>query len=207
MSNFLGCTCCFLLLIVPYLAMPGCVCGGGASDACPTLCLVSLIYVYFAGNISWNNQYKVYRRTTEIPQHAHIFEANCCLKVHNVPHPGVCSFWWNFSERQILWSLCSVDFHTLTLQLPIQTPHSVAPELQVFVSSLKFSVKRAHPGLASGKFWICHYYAESTLPYIFCFYFNTAHWLFMRRTHLPKIQGFVILDFGLRCQVYIKYFV
>ena len=58
---------------------------------------------------------------------------------------GLCSFCWNFTERQILWSLCSVDFHTLTLQLPIQTPHSVAPELQVFVSSLKFSVKRAHP--------------------------------------------------------------
>ena len=58
---------------------------------------------------------------------------------------GVCSFCWNFTERQILWSLCSVDFHTLTLQLPIQTPHSVAPELQVFVSSLKISAKRAHP--------------------------------------------------------------
>ena len=58
---------------------------------------------------------------------------------------GVCSFCWNFSERQILWSLCSVDFHTLTLQLPIQTPHSVAPELQDFVSSLKISAKRAHP--------------------------------------------------------------
>ena len=43
----------------------------------------------------------------------------------------------NFSERQILWTLCSVDFHTFTLQLPIQTPHSVAPELQVFLSSLQ----------------------------------------------------------------------
>ena len=43
----------------------------------------------------------------------------------------------NFSERQSLWSLCSVDFHTLTLQLPIQTPYFVAPELQVFVSSLE----------------------------------------------------------------------
>ena len=46
-------------------------------------------------------------------------------------------FTQNFSERQVLWSLCSVDFHTLTLQLPIQTPHSVVPELQVFVSSLE----------------------------------------------------------------------
>ena len=34
-----------------------------------------------------------------------------------------------FTERQILWSLYSVDFHTLTLQLPIQTLHSVTPEL------------------------------------------------------------------------------
>ena len=32
-----------------------------------------------------------------------------------------------------MWSLCSLDFHTFTLQLPIQTLHSVAPELQVFV--------------------------------------------------------------------------
>ena len=43
----------------------------------------------------------------------------------------------NFSECQILSSLVSVNFHTFTLQLPIQTPHSVAPELQVFVSSLE----------------------------------------------------------------------
>ena len=48
-------------------------------------------------------------------------------------------FMQNFSERQVLWSLCSVDFHTLTLQLPIQNLHSVAPELQVFVSSLENS--------------------------------------------------------------------
>ena len=41
-------------------------------------------------------------------------------------------FTQNSSERQILWSLCSVDFHTLTLQLPIQTLHSVAPELPSF---------------------------------------------------------------------------
>ena len=42
----------------------------------------------------------------------------------------------NFSECQILWSLCSVDFHTFTLQLPVQALHSVMPEFQVFVSSL-----------------------------------------------------------------------
>ena len=28
-------------------------------------------------------------------------------------------FLQNFSERQILWSLCSVVFHALTLRLPI----------------------------------------------------------------------------------------
>ena len=70
--------------------------------------------------------------------------------------PGVCSFCRNLTERQILWSLCSVDFHTLTLQLPIQTSHSVAPELQVFVSSLKFSVKRAHP-------WFSKVFSRSVL--------------------------------------------
>ena len=43
----------------------------------------------------------------------------------------------NFSDRQILRILCSVDFYNFTLQLPIQTPHSVAPELPVFVSSLE----------------------------------------------------------------------
>ena len=53
----------------------------------------------------------------------------CC---DNTSDTGVCSFCWNFTERQILWSLCSVDFHTLTLQLPIQTLHSVAPELPSF---------------------------------------------------------------------------
>ena len=42
-----------------------------------------------------------------------------------------------FSERQILWSFCSADFHTFTLQLPIQTLHSV--------SSLENSAKLAHP--------------------------------------------------------------
>ena len=44
-------------------------------------------------------------------------------------------------EFQILWSLSSVGFHTLTLQLPIQTQNSVAPELQVFVSSFQISAK------------------------------------------------------------------
>ena len=50
-------------------------------------------------------------------------------------------FLQNFSQRQISWSLCSVDFHTLTLQVPIQTLHSVAPELQIFVSSLEKLLK------------------------------------------------------------------
>ena len=57
----------------------------------------------------------------------------------STPHPQGCArfpgFVQNFSERQILWSLCSVDFHTFTLQLLIQTPRSVALALQVLVSS------------------------------------------------------------------------
>ena len=53
--------------------------------------------------------------------------------------------WQNNLEFEILWSLSSVNFHTLTLQFPIQTPNSVAPELQDYVSSLEISAKRAHP--------------------------------------------------------------
>ena len=44
-------------------------------------------------------------------------------------------FLQNFSERQILWSLCSVVFHALTLKLPIQTSLSVAPKLPVYTHS------------------------------------------------------------------------
>ena len=72
-----------------------------------------------------------------------ILDGPTTLETHFKPNDtsGVCSFSSIcakfFSEHQILWSLCSVDFHTLTLQLPIQTLHSVAPELQVFVSSLE----------------------------------------------------------------------
>ena len=40
-----------------------------------------------------------------------------------------------FSERQILWSLCSVDFHIVTLKLSIHTSLSVAPKLQVSLHS------------------------------------------------------------------------
>ena len=40
----------------------------------------------------------------------------------------------NFTERQILWSLCSVVVHTLTLKLPIQTSLSVTPKLPVSLS-------------------------------------------------------------------------
>ena len=42
-----------------------------------------------------------------------------------------------FCERQILWILCSVVFHSLTLRLPIQNSISVAPKLQVCASSGK----------------------------------------------------------------------
>ena len=41
----------------------------------------------------------------------------------------------NFSERQILWSLCSVVFLAFTLRFPIQISLSVAPKLPVSLSS------------------------------------------------------------------------
>ena len=47
----------------------------------------------------------------------------------------------NFSECQILWSLCSVVFHALTLKLPNQTSLSVAPKLPVSLRSVEKSEK------------------------------------------------------------------
>ena len=41
----------------------------------------------------------------------------------------------NVGKRQILWSLCSVVFHAVTLKLLIQTSLSVVPKLQVCVRS------------------------------------------------------------------------
>ena len=41
----------------------------------------------------------------------------------------------NFSEPQILWSLCWVVFHALTLKFPIQTLLSVVPKLPVYTCS------------------------------------------------------------------------
>ena len=53
----------------------------------PILCLEKNI-----GNfVSRKPQYKdVYRRTMEVPQCAHTFQVNCCLKVHNA-HPKLLS--------------------------------------------------------------------------------------------------------------------
>ena len=56
----------------------------------------------------------------------------------------------NFSERQILWSLCSVVFHALTLKLPIQTSPSVVSKLPVsqFTEKLsKFQQNNHTPGI------------------------------------------------------------
>ena len=44
-------------------------------------------------------------------------------------------FLQNFSESQILWSLCLVAFLAFTLRLPIQTSLSVAPKLPVTLRS------------------------------------------------------------------------
>ena len=52
-------------------------------------------------------------------------------------------FLQNFSERQILWRMCLVDFHASTLKLPIQTSLSVAPT-RCFLAQQPIS-ERAHP--------------------------------------------------------------
>ena len=52
----------------------------------------------------------------------------------------------NFSERQILWSLCSVLFYALTLRLPIQTSLPKLPFFCTFkMKIVKISAKREHP--------------------------------------------------------------
>ena len=57
-------------------------------------------------------------------------------------------FLQNFSECQILWSLCWVVFHALTLKLTIQTSLSVVPKIQFPVRSfenVKILGKKANP--------------------------------------------------------------
>ena len=54
------------------------------------------------------------------------------------------SFCWNFTERQILWSLCSVDCHSLTLQFPIQNLQTVFCEFTAKLS--KFQENENTPG-------------------------------------------------------------
>ena len=63
-------------------------------------------------------------------------------------HYGIARFaesMQNFSEHQILWSLCSVVFCALTLKLPIQTSLSVAHDLQVSLISHEILGKQVHP--------------------------------------------------------------
>ena len=58
----------------------------------------------------------------------------------------------NISERQILWSLCSVVFHALTLKLPIQISLFVAPKLPVPLSSAENSNKFKKTSTPRSKF-------------------------------------------------------
>ena len=44
-------------------------------------------------------------------------------------------FLQTFGKRKVLWSLCLVNFHPLTLKLPIQTSLSVASKLPVSLRS------------------------------------------------------------------------
>ena len=67
--------------MAPYIPLVG-------SDLCS---LIGYSYAYRRGwskkgNISRKPQYKdVYRRRIEFQQCTHIFQTNCCLKVHNAP--------------------------------------------------------------------------------------------------------------------------
>ena len=66
-----------------------------------------------------------------------VFSNNSFLQRRTLGLGSACfpEFLQNVSERQILWSLCSVVFHAITLKLPIQTSLSVVPKFQVCVRS------------------------------------------------------------------------
>ena len=56
----------------------------------------------------------------------------------------------NFREHQILWRLCSVVFHALTLKFPIQTSLSwrlISKFVYVQVKNVIYLGKRAHPSI------------------------------------------------------------
>ena len=85
--------------------------------------------LHFISNITLK---KILRKT---PNEAKIF----CGRFLSKKKLAVCSFRSNFTERQVLWSFSSVDFHTLTLQLPIQTQNCVVPELKFCEFTSNFS--------------------------------------------------------------------
>ena len=85
-------------------------------------------------------------------------EATNAIPMFKVKSQGRARFaeiWQKYFEFQILWSLSSVDFHTLTLQLPIQTQKSMASELQVFVH-LKFQQNEHTPGNLCNSLVFCN---------------------------------------------------
>ena len=77
---------------------------------------------------------------------------------------GVCQgcarfaeIWLKYFEFQILWSLSSVDFHTLTLQLPIQTPNLWRLNSKFLWLHLQFRQNEHTPGwdvCMVGAWWI-----------------------------------------------------
>ena len=103
-------------------------------------------------------------------------------------HLGCARFAEIVWSAKFLWSLCSVDFHSLTLQFPMQTPHSVAPELQAFVSSLEncqhFSKTDIH--LDSVKFF--HFHAVIGLRTLFEVSSGNSNRLLMK----TKVINFIL---------------
>ena len=152
------------------------------------LSLIHVSVIYQFPWIRWNvkraficgfgsicNAFYLYRATSvdlsSAPPYEHAWRSNGCGFATNLSVPWGVLVFLNFGKKiqfQILWSLSSVDFHTLTLQLPIQTQISVASGPQVFVSSLKMSAKRAHPLISKWKLYktICSY----------IFIYNWYHW-------------------------------
>ena len=97
----------------------------------------------------WGRRYSTKNKspTREGAKYIYIFkfthESSQCLIYFLIPHSMVSSqectcfpeFFQNFSECQILWSLCLVVFLAFTLRLPIQTSLCVAPKFPVSLRS------------------------------------------------------------------------
>ena len=113
--------------LVSTLLTVSCVCGSVVAVSCHVvrlLCPLSLCLPSGVASVGFRNSATFGKGS---PRYFTICGSLGCACVPEILQ--------NFSERPILWSLCSVVFHALTLKLPIQSPLSVAPKLPVSLSS------------------------------------------------------------------------